>query len=279
MIKEVTTLPDMQRSEDPRGIGLWKVGVKEVEIPLRVAQRDGGEQMVHAVTSMGVSCSELKKGVNMSRFVVHLSEWSAKGPFGSDLSHFLEDMRDRLEAEDAHCDLTFRYFLQKAAPVTGLTAPMAITATFRGSLEKTPEGDVYNLRVGLEVPIANCCPCSKAISEYGAHNQRSYIRAECTVDTAEGAPKVWIEDLVDHLEEAASCPVYPLLKRPDEKYVTERQYDNPKFVEDVIRDATLELRKVKGIKGFALEVEALESIHGHNAWAAHRENVDCSSMF
>jgi len=268
-----TTLPDMQHSKDSRGIGLWKVGVKEVEIPLRVRQRDGEVQTVHAVTSMGVDCHKLEKGVNMSRFMVQLSEWASNHIFGLDLKDFLHDMREVLEAESAHCELRFRYFIQKAAPVTGLVAPMAVTASFSGSLLPTEDGGAtYKLIVGVEIPIANCCPCSKAISEYGAHNQRTFIRAQVLVDTSPGAPKVWIEELIEQLEQAASCPVFPVLKRQDEKWVTERQYDNPKFVEDVIRDATLILREVKGVLGFALEVEALESIHAHNAWAAHREN-------
>ena len=128
--------------------------------------------------------------------------------------------------------------------------------------------------VGVEIPIANCCPCSKAISEYGAHNQRTYLRAKTIVDVTPGCKKVWIEELVEKLEAAASCPVFPVLKRQDEKWVTEKQYDNPKFVEDVIRDATLILRTIPEVRGFSLEVEALESIHGHNAWAAHKENFD-----
>jgi len=269
-----SSLPDMQHSQDSRGVALWKVGVKEVEIPLRVVQRDGGEQMVNATCSMGVDCDALAKGVNMSRFMVQLSQWAEANPFGLDLRDFLHDMRTLLEAESAHCDFKFRYFLKKSAPVTGLTAPMPITAAFQGTLIPTADGkEEYCLKVGVEIPIANCCPCSKAISEYGAHNQRTFIRAEVDVDVSPDAPKVWIEDLVEQLETAASCPVFPILKREDEKWVTERQYDNPKFVEDVIRDATLVMRDMPGVLALNLEVEALESIHGHNAFAAHSEKI------
>ncbi|MFM1919102.1 MAG: hypothetical protein RLZZ303_736 [Candidatus Hydrogenedentota bacterium] len=272
---ETTTLPDMQHSRDTRGIGLWKVGVRQVEIPLRVQQRDGQVQTVNAMTSMGVDCAEASKGVNMSRFMVQLAQWSQEHVFGNDLKSFLHDMRELLEAESAHCELSFRYFITKAAPVTGLTAPMAITASFDGSLIPDGEGgETYKLIVGVEIPIANCCPCSKAISEYGAHNQRTFLRAKTIVDVTPGCKKVWIEELVEKLEGAASCPVFPVLKRQDEKWVTEKQYDNPKFVEDVIRDATLILRTIPEVRGFSLEVEALESIHGHNAWAAHKENFD-----
>jgi GTP cyclohydrolase I len=275
MSKIETALPDMQHSRDTRGIGLWKVGVRQVEIPLRVRQRDGAEQTVNAVTSMGVDCAEFAKGVNMSRFMVQLVQWSQQHVFGLDLKSFLHDMRSALEAESAHCEMTFRYFVNKSAPVTGLSAPMAVTASFEGSLLPDGNGgEDYKLIVGVEIPIANCCPCSKAISAYGAHNQRTYLRAKTIVDVGPECHKVWIEDLVEKLEEAASCPVFPVLKRQDEKWVTERQYDNPKFVEDVIRDATLILRKVPGVLGFSLEVEALESIHGHNAWAAHKENFE-----
>jgi GTP cyclohydrolase I len=275
MSNSAAPLPDMQHSIDTRGIGLWKVGVRQVEIPLRVQRRDGEIQTVNAVTSMGVDCEKSSKGVNMSRFMVQLVQWSRSHVFGLDLKDFLHDMRTLLEADSAHCEMSFRYFIEKAAPVTGLTAPMAITASFDGSLVPDGEGgETYSLIVGVEMPIANCCPCSKAISEYGAHNQRTFLRAKVRVDVSPGYHKVWIEDLVEKLEEAASCPVFPVLKRQDEKWVTEKQYDNPKFVEDVIRDATLILRKVPGVLGFSLEVEALESIHGHNAWAAHKENFD-----
>lgn len=275
MSNSAAPLPDMQHSIDTRGIGLWKVGVRQVEIPLRVQRRDGEIQTVNAVTSMGVDCEKSSKGVNMSRFMVQLVQWSRSHVFGLDLKDFLHDMRTLLEADSAHCEMSFRYFIEKAAPVTGLTAPMAITASFDGSLVPDGEGgETYSLIVGVEIPIANCCPCSKAISEYGAHNQRTFLRAKVRVDVSPGCHKVWIEDLVERLEEAASCPVFPVLKRQDEKWVTEKQYDNPKFVEDVIRDATLILRKVPGVLGFSLEVEALESIHGHNAWAAHKENFD-----
>ena len=269
---ETVTLPDVQQSEDRRGIDLWKVGVKNFEIPMSMTQKDGKKQSVHAIATMSVGLCKSRKGVHMSRFVLQLSEWSRSRTFELDLRPFLEEAMERLDAKSAHVELGFRYFIEKKAPVTGVSAPMAYGCRFNASLARSGDKNDYRFVLSVEVPIGNLCPCSKEISDYGAHNQRAFIRAEAVLDTSPNAPVVWIEDLIAKLEEAASCPVYPFLKRPDEKHVTETQYENPKFVEDVIRDATLALRGFPGVNGFSLEVEAFESIHDHNAWAAHKEN-------
>ncbi|MCB9784293.1 MAG: GTP cyclohydrolase I FolE2 [Candidatus Omnitrophica bacterium] len=269
---EPVVLPDVQQSEDLRGIELWKVGVKKFEIPIQLTQKDGDKQTVHAFATMSVGLSKSRKGVHMSRFVLQLSEWSRSRVFELDLRPFLQEAMERLDAQSAHVELDFRYFIEKKAPVTGLSAPMAYGCKFDASITGNGIEEDYRFVLSVAVPIGNLCPCSKEISDYGAHNQRAFIRAQALLDSTPNAPVVWIEDLVSGLEEAASCPVYPFLKRPDEKHVTETQYENPKFVEDVIRDATLVLRDFPGIRGFSLEVEAFESIHDHNAWAAHREN-------
>jgi GTP cyclohydrolase I len=264
-----STLLDVQGLADKRGVTLNQVGVKNVEIPMQVIQKDGKLQTVQALATMSVGLPAEFKGTHMSRFVVQLSEWSQNKTLCLDFREFLAEAKTRLEAPSAFVDLKFRYFMDKMAPVSGLSAPMAYECSFKGSLD---EQDNYRLLLSVVVPCATLCPCSKAISDYGAHNQRAIINATVIIDPEAENRVIWIEDLVTGLENTSSCPVYPLIKRVDEKYITEKAYDNPKFVEDVIRESTLYLRDVKGLTGFSLEVEALESIHAHNAWAAHAEN-------
>lgn len=268
-MESFSTLLDVQGLADKRGVTLNQVGVKNVEIPMQVIQKDGKTQTVQALATMSVGLPAEFKGTHMSRFVIQLSEWSQSKTLCLDLKEFLQEAKERLEAPSAFIELKFRYFMDKPAPVSGMSAPMAYECVFKGSLD---EQNQYRLILSVLVPCATLCPCSKAISDYGAHNQRAEIRANVIIDPATEHRVVWIEDLVAGLENASSCPVYPLIKRVDEKFITEKAYDNPKFVEDVIREATLMLRDYKGITGFSLEVEALESIHAHNAWAAHAEN-------
>lgn len=264
-----STLLDVQGLADQRGVALNQVGVKNVEIPMQVVQKNGKTQTVQAIATMSVGLPAELKGTHMSRFVIQLSEWSENRAFGLDLKEFLIEAKQRLEAPSAFIELKFRYFIDKAAPVSGLTAPMAYECVFKGSLD---EREQYCFILSLMVPCATLCPCSKAISDYGAHNQRAEIRADIILDAQTEHPMVWIEDVIAGFEAASSCPVYPLIKRVDEKFITEKAYDNPKFVEDVIRESTLFLRNLDGVSGFNLSVEALESIHAHNAWATHAEN-------
>jgi GTP cyclohydrolase IB len=267
--KAFSTLLDVQGLADQRGVTLNQVGVKNVEIPMQVIQKDGKLQTVQALATMSVGLPAEFKGTHMSRFVIQLSEWSKSKTLCLDLKEFLIEAKERLTAPSAFIELKFRYFIEKPAPVSQLSAPMAYECVFKGSLD---EQDQYRFILSVLVPCATLCPCSKAISDYGAHNQRAEIRANVIIDPKAENRVVWIEDLVTGLEATSSCPVYPLIKRVDEKFVTEKAYDNPKFVEDVIRESTLFLRDYNGITGFSLEVEALESIHAHNAWAAHAEN-------
>ena len=262
-------LTDVQNLADKRGVALDWVGIRNVEIPITVLQKDGGTQRVATHAALSVGLSDSVKGTHMSRFVEQLTEWGKTHVMTLDLKDFLIDTKKRLAAPSAQLELNFRYFVEKKSPATDNSAPMAYACRFTGTLD---EQDQYQLILHVTVPVTTLCPCSKEISDYGAHNQRSEIRAGVVVDPNQEHRVVWIEDLVDQLEQTASCPVYPLLKRPDEKWVTERAYENPMFVEDVIREATLLLRKTEGITGFALEVEAFESIHAHNAYAQHAEN-------
>ena len=262
-------LLDVQNLEDQRGIDITWVGIRDVEIPVTVLEKDGKTQRVGAIAALSVGLGAQYKGTHMSRFVEQLAEWSAHHVMTLDLREFLADTKRRLKASTAKLELKFRYFINKKAPATGHAAPMAYGCRFVGSLCSENR---YRLILGITVPVTTLCPCSKEISDYGAHNQRSEIRVQVVVDPEPGHRVVWIEDLVEQLEKTASCPVYPLLKRPDEKWVTEQAYNHPMFVEDVIREATLLLRNMEGVKGFHIEVEAFESIHAHNAWAEHDEN-------
>ena len=267
--KPAIPLLDVQNLADERGVDLTWVGIRNVEIPIKLLQKDGKTQSVGAFAGLSVGLSREFKGTHMSRFVEQLAEWSREHILTLDLREFLADTKQRLKSPTAQLELKFRYFMEKKSPATDNSAPMAYECTFHGTLD---ENDDYRLVLGVVVPVTTLCPCSKEISDYGAHNQRSEIRAKVIIDPSTEHRVVWIEDLVTALEQTASCPVFPLLKRPDEKWVTEQAYDHPKFVEDVIRESTLLLRNYDGVTGFSLEVEAFESIHAHNAWTIHAEN-------
>lgn len=267
-------LHDVQKTPDERGIALQQVGISHVDFPMKLVEKTGGTQQVTAVANFTVGLLAASKGTHMSRFMVMITEWSRHKVFSLNFREFLEETRKLLDAPSAQMEVNFKYFVDKAAPVSGITAPMGYNCFFKTALVN----DTYQFVLGVEVPMANLCPCSKAISDFGAHNQRAYIRSQVVIDPERDHPMVWIEDVIEKLDAQASCPVYPLLKREDEKWVTERQYTNPKFVEDVIRDSVAVLRTVDGVTGFALEVEALESIHGHNAFARHSENFDAISL-
>ncbi|MGE0200952.1 MAG: GTP cyclohydrolase FolE2 [Candidatus Melainabacteria bacterium] len=268
-------LLDVQNLPDTRQVPITWVGISHVEMPIQVMQKDGKPQHVQAVCRMNVGLPADVKGTHMSRFIEELRDWSRNNVLTLNLYAFLGDLKERLKAETAQVEVAFRYFVDKPSPATDGSAPMAYGCKLTATLD---EADNHELLMSVVVPVTTLCPCSKEISQYGAHNQRSEIRADLLVNHAREQRVLWLEDLIAALEETASCPVYPLLKRPDEKYVTERAYENPKFVEDVIRDATLLLRDYDGIDGFSLEVEAFESIHGHNAWARHAENFQSFGM-
>jgi GTP cyclohydrolase IB len=263
-------LTDVQGTQDTRGVALQHAGVRHVDMPIQVLQKDGKSQTVSALLSMSVGLPHEQKGTHMSRFVVQLADWSQHKVFSVQLREFLQELCQRLDAPSAAVDLEFKYFLSKEAPITKVAAPMGYDVRMQGRLNQ----GVIEQTLTVKVPMANCCPCSKAISEYGAHNQRALTELVVQLDpNAEASSVVWIEDLIALADESASCPVFPLLKREDEKWVTERQYNNPKFVEDVARDASVALRNKSGILGFTVTVEAFESIHGHNAWASYSEPV------
>lgn len=257
-------MKDIQNQKDDRNVDIQKVGIKHLEMPLIIQRKNNSNQVVCASAKVNVSLPRAYKGTHMSRFVEVLSEWQTKNLLGVDIKGCLEKIIEKLDAKDAELEFKFKYFIEKQAPVTKLSSPMSYECIFKGKIEN----DGYKFILGIEVPVTTLCPCSKEISDNGAHNQRAFIRVRVSYDESE---HIWLEDLVDMIESCASCPVYPLLKREDEKYVTEKAWENPKFVEDVLRDVVVKLRDDKVVKEFEVECEAFESIHNHSAWAYQSE--------
>jgi GTP cyclohydrolase I len=262
---------DVQNLADTRGIAIQKVGVSEVHLPFLIRTKAGGFQSVLAKIKLTVSLPEEFKGTHMSRFIEILSEWSQQPISSREMENILHDTLVRLHAHSAELNIHFKYFVEKTAPVSGLASLLDYECSFCGQLEQS---GIMNFTMGLTVPFTSLCPCSKEISCYGAHNQRGIMNAQ--IRQKRGS-FTWIEDLATLMEQQGSCPVYPLLKREDEKFVTEKAYENPKFVEDVLRDLVLALRALPDIEWFNVECENYESIHNHSAYAAHVEQVDSSS--
>jgi GTP cyclohydrolase I len=253
----VTTIPDTQNKADTRKIPIDKVGIKGIKHPVRVLDRSGGEQHTVAEFNMYVNLPHNFKGTHMSRFVEILNEYEREISVKS-FNDMLEKMAERLEADSGHIEMTFPYFVKKTAPVSGVESLLDYQVTFRGEIKNNEaRTDVVVL-----VPVTSLCPCSKSISDYGAHNQRSHITISVRIKDF-----VWVEELIEMVEKEASCELYGLLKRPDEKYVTERAYDNPKFVEDLVRDIATQLNNDDRIDAYTLESENFESIHNHSAYA------------
>jgi len=256
-------IADVQNTEDTRKIAINKVGIKDIRHPVRVRDRTGGDQHTIANFNMYVNLPHNFKGTHMSRFVEILNQHEREISVQS-FKDMLVEMTDRLEAESGHVEMSFPYFVNKAAPVSGVKSLLDYDVTFIGAIEKGNHETILK----VVVPVTSLCPCSKKISERGAHNQRSHVTL--TVKTQEF---VWIEDLIDIVENIASCELYGLLKRPDEKYVTERAYDNPKFVEDMVRDIATALNDDQRISAYIVESENFESIHNHSAYALIEKNM------
>ena len=250
-------IPDVQSSTDTRQLAIDRVGIKGIRHPARVRDKGGGVQHTVALFNMCVHLPHEFKGTHMSRFVEILSSHEREISVES-FETILREMVQRLEAESGHIEMSFPYFVTKAAPISGVESLMDYEVTFIGEIEN---GE-YRFTMKVVVPVTSLCPCSKGISDYGAHNQRSHVSV-----TARTRGFVWIEDLVRVCEDQASCELYGLLKRPDEKYVTERAYDNPKFVEDMVRDIAGVLNCDERIEAYVVESENFESIHNHSAYA------------
>jgi len=252
------TIPDIQSSSDSRRIAIDKVGIKGIRHPVQVKDRATGVQHTIAHFNMYVGLPHDFKGTHMSRFVEILNAGEREISVES-FEPMLREMVEKLEAETGHLEMSFPYFINKAAPVSGVESLMDYEVSFIGEINS--EGS-YEFRIKVLVPVTSLCPCSKQISAYGAHNQRSHVTVTVSVND-----HVWIEELVSLIENQASCELYGLLKRPDEKYVTERAYENPKFVEDMVRDVANALNNELRVVKYVVESENFESIHNHSAYA------------
>ena len=249
---------DIQSQRDNRKVLLKKVGVKDIRYPITVRDKARGEQHTTAMFNMYVEVPHHFKGTHMSRFVEILNKFR-NGVSIERFHDILAAIRDRLDAEAAHLEMSFPYFIEKRAPVSGISSMMDFECIFSGG---SGPGRKRDFVLGVTVPVTTLCPCSKAISEYGAHNQRGLITVQTRFKES-----VWIEDLIEIIEEKAVNRIYALLKRSDEKYVTERAYDNPMFVEDVVREVYGALHSEPNFTWFSVECENFESIHNHQAYA------------
>jgi GTP cyclohydrolase I len=256
-IRDPLAIPDVQSTEDTRKLAIDKVGIKAIRHPVRIAERGGGTQHTIATFNMYVGLPHQFKGTHMSRFVEILNAHEREISVDT-FKLMLDEMVERLEARSGHIEMSFPYFINKAAPVSGVQSLMDYDVTFTGEVDN----GVKCFKMKVVVPVTSLCPCSKEISDYGAHNQRSHVTI-----TARTKGFVWIEEIVAYAEHNASSELFGLLKRPDEKHVTERAYDNPKFVEDMVRDIAVELNRDKRIEWYAVESENFESIHNHSAYA------------
>jgi len=254
---KTVAIADVQNYPDSRRLAIDKVGIKALRHPIRVLDKGAGVQHTIATFAMYVYLPHHFKGTHMSRFIEILNAYEREISVES-FEEIMRQMVQRLEAESGHVEMTFPYFVNKQAPVSGVQSLMDYDVTFTGEIRN---GD-YLQNMKVVVPCTSLCPCSKKISAYGAHNQRSHVTISVRTNSF-----VWIEDIIAIAEENASSQLYGLLKRPDEKFVTEKAYDNPKFVEDLVRDVAAALNRDERIDAYVVEAENFESIHNHSAYA------------
>ena len=253
-----TSIPDVQGAEDRRQLAINKVGIKSIRHPVRVGDRHNDIQHTVATFNMYVGLPHNFKGTHMSRFVEILNSYDREISV-ENFEPMLREMVRRLEAQTGHIEMSFPYFMNKTAPVSGVQSLMDYEVRFIGEIAASGE---FSFTMQVLIPVTSLCPCSKKISAYGAHNQRSHVTVTATTNS-----DLWIEELIELVEAEASCELYGLLKRPDEKFVTERAYDNPKFVEDMVRDVAGRLNAEARIDAYVVESENFESIHNHSAYA------------
>ncbi len=247
---------DIQSEKDIRNIPLKRVGVNDILYPIRVMDRVNGTQHTIAKINMYVDLPKEFRGTHMSRFIEILNRHRCNMTV-KNIENVLNDMKTVLKASESHIEVKFPYFIMKRAPVSGIESFMNYQCAFIASKKENMD---FILEVGT--PVHNLCPCSKSISKYGAHNQRGIVIIKVRMKKL-----VWIEEIVDIAEKSSSAPLYSLLKREDEKFITEKAYENPRFVEDIVRNAALMLMKDSRIKYFSVEAKNFESIHNHNAYA------------
>src|SRR5260370_22830402 len=255
--RDLHNIPDVQASPDSRKLAIDQVGIKAIRHPVRIRERSGGVQPTIALFNMYVGLPHHFKGTHMSRFV-EILEAREREITVETFQVMLREMVEKLEAEEGKIEMAFPYFIEKKAPVSGVKSLMDYEVVFTGEITK--ERQRFTMKV--LVPVTSLCPCSKKISERGAHNQRSHVTIAARINSF-----VWIEELIDIAEGEASSELYGLLKRPDEKFVTENAYDNPKFVEDLVRDVAARLNADSRVTAYVVESENFESIHNHSAYA------------
>lgn len=256
--KNVFPIADVQSSPDTRHIPIDRVGIKSIRHPVRVADKDSGIQHTVAQFNMYVNLPHNFKGTHMSRFVEILNSQEREISVES-FEDILRSMVKRLGSDSGRIEMTFPYFVNKSAPISGVKSLLDYEVTFIGEIKQKVQ---YEFTMKVITPVTSLCPCSKKISDYGAHNQRSHVTIAVRTNSF-----VWIEDVIRIAEEQASCELYGLLKRTDEKYVTEKAYNNPKFVEDIVRDIATVLNDDDRIDAYIVESENFESIHNHSAYA------------
>ncbi|HTI17259.1 MAG TPA: GTP cyclohydrolase FolE2 [Trinickia sp.] len=257
LMNSAFVMPDVQSSVDTRQIDIQRVGVKGVRYPLAVRTSSGDVQTTVGTWNLDVHLPADQKGTHMSRFVALLENSNAPLDAAA-FRAMLAAMLDKLEASAGRIEVSFPYFVSKTAPVSGVSSLLDYEVTLTGEMRNG------GLRTFIQVlvPVTSLCPCSKQISQYGAHNQRSHVTIR-----AELAGDISAEELIRMAEDEASCELWGLLKRPDEKFVTERAYENPKFVEDLVRDVAQRLNAEERVVAYTLEAENFESIHNHSAYA------------
>ncbi len=252
-----SSIPDIQAKQDTRKLAIDQVGIREIRHPVKVRDRAHGDQYTVATFNMYVGLPHNFKGTHMSRFVEVLNDHENVISVHS-FKDIVKQVADKLASKTSSIEMTFPYFREKSAPVTGVKSLVDYEVTLFGVLKD----DAVHITTRVIVPVTSLCPCSKEISSYGAHNQRSHVTITVLAEEF-----VWIEELIDIAESNASSQLYGLLKRPDEKYVTEEAYDNPKFVEDMVRDIAGELIQDERVVSYTVESENFESIHNHSAYA------------
>jgi len=251
-------MKDIQNQIDHRNINIDRVGIKDIRYPITVMDRADETQRTTATINMYVDLPHTMKGTHMSRFVELLHVFREEVSIKS-FSYIMDQMKNNLNAESARIEVRFPFFMEKKAPVSGAAGLMDYQCGF---IANSKTQDNVDIIMEVRVPITSVCPCSKEISDYGAHNQRGEVQLKIRFDEF-----TWLEEMISLVEKSASCELYSILKRVDEKQVTERGYENPKFVEDIVRDIALELEKTNKITWYELSVENFESIHNHNAYA------------
>ncbi len=256
--EQYNVVADVQMQADDRELPIDQVGVKNLRYPIKIKEKGGGWQRTVSAVDMSVRLPQQFKGTHMSRFISILNEFRGRIEIRA-IGQVLEAMKEKLQADSVNIEMKFPYFIEKRAPVTGVSGMMDYDCWYTGSLD---QDDELRLSFGVHVPVTTVCPCSKEISDRGAHNQRCRVRVDL-----ESHKLFWIEDLIALIESCGSCELFAQLKRPDEKWITEHAYDKPRFVEDIVREVAKNLRDDPSVSYCRVEAESAESIHNHEAYA------------